>query len=203
MVAVALAIKLDSPGPVFFTQTRVGRGHKPIRVVKFRTMRPQAERLGPAITATADPRITRIGEILRKTKLDELPQLWNVLRGEMAIVGPRPEVPRYVDHYRPAWKRLVDERPGLTDLGSIVFRDEERLLAEARDRERAYMEIVMPMKLALALQGLEAKSLRNDLAVIARTAAAIVRGHDPASATFVEEARRQIEQLNRSTMEDS
>jgi lipopolysaccharide/colanic/teichoic acid biosynthesis glycosyltransferase len=112
-------------------------------------------------------------------------------------------VPRYVDHYRPAWKRLVDERPGLTDLGSIVFRDEERLLAEARDRERAYMEIVMPMKLALALQGLEAKSLRNDLAVIARTAAAIVRGHDPASATFVEEARRQIEQLNRSTMEDS
>ncbi|HEY5952360.1 MAG TPA: sugar transferase [Kofleriaceae bacterium] len=195
LAVLAAAVKLDSKGPALFTQTRVGRGMRPFQIVKLRTMTHGGN--GSAVTAAGDPRITRVGALLRKTKLDELPQLWNVLRGEMSIVGPRPEVPKYVMYYREEWQRLFSVRPGLTDLASLVFRDEERLLELAHDRERAYTQVVMPMKLQLALEGLSRASVLDDLRVIARTALAVVRGGDPARDPVLSEAARRIEQLNR------
>ncbi|MBA3465637.1 MAG: sugar transferase [Deltaproteobacteria bacterium] len=195
LAVLAAAVKLDSPGPAMFVQTRVGRGGRPFRIMKLRTMTTGGE--GAQITAHGDKRITRVGALLRRTKLDELPQLWNVVRGDMSIVGPRPEVPDYVARYRPEWRPLLDVRPGLTDLASLSFRGEEELLALAHDRERAYTEVVMPMKLQLALEGLERSSVADDLRLIAQTALAVIRrgGDDP----IVEEARRRIEDLNAET----
>jgi lipopolysaccharide/colanic/teichoic acid biosynthesis glycosyltransferase len=195
LLALAAAVRLTSPGPALFVQTRVGRGRRPIRVFKLRTM-VAGERTGIEVTAASDPRITPLGALLRKTKLDELPQLWNVLRGDMTIVGPRPEVPRYVERYRPEWAKLLTVRPGITDLASLTFRDEESLLALANDREHAYTQVVMPLKLGLALEGLERGGFRHDLGVIARTALAVLH-RNPEHPVFAE-ARRKIEQLNRS-----
>ncbi len=200
MLALAVAVKLDSPGPALFFQTRVGRGRRPIRVAKLRTMVVNAERVGLTVTAARDPRVTRVGALLRKTKLDELPQLWNVLRGDMSIVGPRPEVAHFVERYRPEWEPLLRVRPGLTDLASLAFRDEERLLATATDRERAYAEIVMPLKLKLALEGLQRDSVLDDLFVIVHTAWAVLRAGDAPPHPVVREAHRRIELLN--TMRD-
>jgi lipopolysaccharide/colanic/teichoic acid biosynthesis glycosyltransferase len=193
LAALAAAVKVDSPGPALFAQTRVGKDFRPITVLKLRTM--TAASGGAQITAAGDRSVTRVGALLRKTKLDELPQLWNVLRGDMSIVGPRPEVPRYVEQYRPEWKRLLSVRPGLTDLASLTFRDEERLLGLARDRERAYTEVIMPLKLELALANLERQTVLHDVAVIARTVLAVVRrgSDDP----IIREAERRIEALNR------
>jgi lipopolysaccharide/colanic/teichoic acid biosynthesis glycosyltransferase len=197
LAMLAAAVKLDSPGPVFYIQTRVGRGRKPIRVAKLRTMRVDTS--GSSITADRDPRITRVGSFLRKAKLDELPQLWNVLRGDMSIVGPRPEVPRYVDQYREDWLPLLAVRPGLTDVASLTFRDEEQLLALAHDRERAYTEVIMPMKLELALRGVTAGSMRTDVATIVQTIAAVFRVSGSQREAVIREARRRIEDLNRGT----
>jgi lipopolysaccharide/colanic/teichoic acid biosynthesis glycosyltransferase len=197
LLAVAsAAIKLESKGPVLFRQVRVGRNKRPIETLKLRTMVDGAHRGGPQITAGGDPRITRVGRLLRKTKLDELPQLWNVIRGDMSLVGPRPEVPRYVATYRPEWQRLFDVRPGITDLASLTFRAEEALLAMAQDRERAYREVIMPLKLALAVESVERSSLTHDVSVIAQTALSILRHHSPAQEAILAEARRRIEQLN-------
>ena len=198
LLALAAAVKLDTPGPALFIQERVGRGGRRFRLVKLRTMVVDAENTGPAVTTSGDPRITRVGAWLRKAKLDELPQLWNVLRGEMSIVGPRPEVERYVEKYRPEWRRLLDVRPGLTDLASLTFRDEERLLAAAGDRERAYAEVVMPLKVELALRGIDLGSLRTDLAVIIRTVFAVLRPPDATADPVLREALRRIEELDRT-----
>lgn len=191
----ALAIKAESPGPVVFSQTRVGRYRAPITVRKLRTMVPDSK--GSQITAGGDARITRVGRFLRKTKLDELPQLWNVLLGEMSIVGPRPEVPRYVANYRPEWERLFDVRPGLTDLASLTFRDEESLLSRALDHERAYREVIMPLKLGLAVEGIQHDSLRYDLHIVARTLAALVNIGNAKRRQVLQVAQQQIERLNR------
>lgn len=194
LAGLAIAVRLDSPGPALFRQTRVGRGRRPFRLAKLRTMTARND--GPELTAAADPRVTRIGAFLRRTKLDELPQLWNVLRGDMSIVGPRPEVERYVTSYRPEWLPLLSVRPGITDLASLAFRDEEAVLGVARDRERAYREVVMPLKLALALEGVKRASVMDDLMVIAQTIAAVVR---PREAEVIAEARRRIAQLEESS----
>lgn len=199
MFALAVAVKLDSRGPALFVQTRVGRGGRPIRIPKLRTMVADGKP-GPAVTAARDPRITRVGAVLRRMKLDELPQLWSVVRGDMSIVGPRPEVDRYVSQYRPEWQRLLEVRPGLTDLASLTFRDEEGLLAASNDRERAYVEVIMPMKLALALQGVERQSLLHDFAVMARTALALVRSHGASEHPVLREAHRRIAALNLETV---
>ena len=196
LALVSAAIRLDSPGPILFRQIRVGRDKRPIETLKLRTMVADADRAGPQITASGDARITRVGRFLRKTKLDELPQLWNVLRGDMSLVGPRPEVPRYVETYRPEWQKLFTVRPGITDPASLTFRDEESLLGLARDRERAYREVIMPMKLALALEGVERSSLRHDLGVIARTALSLVRYRSRRDEAILDEMRRQIATLN-------
>jgi len=175
LLAVALWIKLDSPGPVFFRQERVGRHGVPFRIHKFRTMThaPQAAG-GPQITVGADARVTRAGAWLRRAKLDELPQLVDVLLGRMSLVGPRPEVPRYVAIYPPALReKVLSVRPGITDFASLQFRDESALLARAADPEREYVEVVMPAKLRLAAQYVDQATLATDLRLIGRTLKAI------------------------------
>lgn len=192
--ALALLVKLDSRGPAFFVQTRVGRNRAPLRLFKLRSMATAGS--GPSVTAADDSRITRVGRLLRKTKLDELPQLLNVVKGEMSLVGPRPEAERYVRQYRPEWEPLLDVRPGITDLASLVFRDEESLLARAVDPERAYVEAVMPAKLKVALEGVRKSSLLYDAAIVARTVAAVFKLPGTGRHAALDEAEGAIEKLN-------
>ncbi|MDN3545737.1 MAG: sugar transferase [Roseateles asaccharophilus] len=172
LLLIALWVKLDSPGPVFFRQERVGRFGRPFFIHKFRTMR--VDNAGLQITVGVDPRITRAGRVLRAAKLDELPQLWDVLRGAMSLVGPRPEVPRYVALYPPKLREIVlSVRPGITDPASLSFRNESELLAAAADPEREYVEVVMPTKLRLAAAYVRRATLRSDLRVILATLGAL------------------------------
>jgi len=166
---IGLAVTRSSPGGVFFWQERVGLEGKIFRICKFRTMGASADRLGPAITSAGDPRITRIGRWLRRRKLDELPQLWNVLKGEMSLVGPRPELPSYVRNYTSAERRVLSARPGITDLASLAYRNEEEMLAKAADREQFYRQTLLPHKLALNLEYIRSLSFRNDIGLIVRT----------------------------------
>jgi lipopolysaccharide/colanic/teichoic acid biosynthesis glycosyltransferase len=174
LLLAAVWIKLDSPGPVLFRQTRVGRFGVPFTIHKFRTMRVAP---GAQITVGADPRITRAGHVLRQTKLDELPQLWDVLRGAMSLVGPRPELPRYVALYPAALRELVlAVRPGITDPASLAFSHEAELLASADDAEREYREVILPAKLKLSADYAATASLATDLRLILATLARVVRG---------------------------
>jgi lipopolysaccharide/colanic/teichoic acid biosynthesis glycosyltransferase len=173
-IAIALAIKADSRGPVFFRQERVGRRGVPFRIHKFRTMHEAGAPNPLQITIGADARITRVGAFLRRAKLDELPQLIDVLLGRMSIVGPRPEVPRYVAIYPPDLRdKVLSVRPGITDFASIQFRDESTLLARAADPEREYTEVVLPAKLRLAAQYVDQATLATDLRLIGRTLKAL------------------------------
>lgn len=174
LLLAAVWIRLDSPGPVLFRQTRIGRFGRPFTIHKFRTMRVEP---GAAITVGADPRITRPGHFLRQTKLDELPQLWDVLRGAMSLVGPRPELPRYVELYPAGLReRVLAVRPGITDPASLAFRHEAELLAAAADPEREYREVVMPAKLRLSADYAARASLATDLRLIFATLARVARG---------------------------
>lgn len=164
-------VKLDSPGPALFRQTRVGRFGVPFTIHKLRTMRTEP---GAQITVGHDPRITRAGSLLRATKLDELPQLWDVLRGAMSLVGPRPEVPRYVALYPAELREVVlSVRPGITDPASLHFRNESELLARAADPEREYIEVVLPTKLRLAADYVRSATLLGDLRLILTTLGAL------------------------------
>ena len=178
LLLVALWVRLDSPGPVFFRQQRVGRGGQLFDIYKFRTMRTGAEAMGPQITVGQDTRITHAGAWLRRSKVDELPQFINVLRGDMSVVGPRPEVPRYVALF-PADVRqaVLSVRPGITDLASIEFRDESALLAQSQDPERTYVEQILPAKLRHAQEYVRTRSLWLDLRIIARTVLAVLGLH--------------------------
>ncbi len=174
LLGVALWIRLDSPGPVFYRQERVGRHGVPFRIHKFRTMRSGAA--GLPLTVGADPRITRAGHFLRRTRLDELPQFIDVLRGRMSLVGPRPEVPRYVAHYPAALReRALAVRPGMTDPASLAFIDESKRLAAAADPEREYVEVILPAKLRCAADYAEHASLATDLRVLWQTLRALLR----------------------------
>jgi lipopolysaccharide/colanic/teichoic acid biosynthesis glycosyltransferase len=175
LVLVAVLIRIDSRGPVFFRQERVGQGFRPFLILKFRTMMPDAHRFGRQITAGADPRITKIGKVLRRSKIDELPQLLNVLKGDMSFVGPRPEVSRYVELYRQDFKEILQVRPGITDLASIKYRDEAELLGSAEDPEREYIERILPDKLRLAKEYVRRSSLWFDFSVIFKTLILMVR----------------------------
>ena len=170
---LALAVKLSSPGPVFHRGRRVGKAGVLFDLYKFRSMRV-GETTGPGITRTDDPRVTAVGRVLRRWKLDELPQLINVLRGEMSIVGPRPEAPRYVEIYDAEQRRILSVRPGITSPASLLFRSEEQHLV-GHDWERTYMERVMPEKLRVDLDYLARRTFRSDLAVILRTIDAVFR----------------------------
>lgn len=177
-LVVAVAIRTTSPGPVFFRQERIGLGGRPFRIHKFRTMRQDAERVGGSLTVGADPRITPVGRFLRASKIDELPQLIDVVRGEMALVGPRPEVARYVDRYTPAQRVALAVRPGITDPASIAYRDESEVLARAEDPERVYVDEIMPHKLALNLAYQRRRTLVSDIGVILATFGRLLR-RDP------------------------
>lgn len=174
LLVVALAIRLDSPGPVFYRQERVGLGGRVFRILKFRTMRVDADRIGGPLTVGRDPRITRVGAFLRHYKLDELPQLFNVVAGDMSLVGPRPEVPRYVARYDDRQRRVLDVRPGITDPASIAYRHENALLENAADPEGTYIREIMPAKLEMNLAYLERRSLAADVGIILRTFARIL-----------------------------
>ena len=178
LAAVTVAIAATSPGPVFFRQVRVGRGGAQFRIFKFRSMRVDAEAVGGQLTVDGDPRVTRVGAFLRASKIDELPQLINVLVGDMSLVGPRPEVPRYVALYTPEQRRVLAVRPGITDPASIRYRDEAAVLARAEDPERAYVDEVLPHKLAINLAYLDRRTLASDVGVILATLWRLLRRGD-------------------------
>jgi lipopolysaccharide/colanic/teichoic acid biosynthesis glycosyltransferase len=170
LVVIALAIKCDTRGPVFFRQERVGRGGRSFRIHKFRTMVLDAAVRGPALTVGEDARITRVGRFLRRNKLDELPQLLDVLAGTMSLVGPRPELPQYVALYPAQLRdRILAVRPGITDPVSLDFADESALLGRAVDPEREYVEVILPRKLRAAADYAERATLATDMMIIART----------------------------------
>lgn len=168
-LVIAVVMKLTSPGPVFFRQERVGRRFRPFRIFKFRTMVPDASKMGAQVTAAGDPRITPIGKLLRKTKLDELPQLINVLKGDMSFVGPRPEVARFVELYRSDFAELLTIRPGITDPASLKYRHESELLGRSDDPEQTYIQEILPDKIALAKTYLNDSSFLVDLGLIFKT----------------------------------
>ncbi len=174
-LVIAIGIKAFSKGPVFFSQERVGQGGARFWMVKFRTMVPDAASKGLLITVANDSRVTAIGSILRKYKLDELPQLWNVFKGEMSLVGPRPEVPVYVERYTRAQMRVLSVRPGITDPASIAYRHEDFILAQEQDPGTYYQEHLLPQKLALSLRYIETRSLRLDLTILYQTLRSLFR----------------------------
>ena len=175
LLAVAAAVRCDSAGPVFFRQERVGRHGVPFRIHKFRTMRADSPALGPQVTLLHDARITRLGHWLRHYRIDELPQFIDVLLGRMSLVGPRPEVPRFVAHYPADLKaRVLAVRPGITDPAALAHIDEAALLAGATDPERAYIEHILPHKLALQADYAARATLGSDLRVLVRTLRVLV-----------------------------
>lgn len=169
LLVIALLMKLSDGGPVLFRQQRIGQWGHPFTIWKFRTMVVNAERQGLGLTKDGDARVTRVGGWLRKAKLDELPQIWNVLRGEMSFVGPRPEVPQYVARYTEAQRAVLLVKPGVTDLATLEFRNEEELLAAAPDVEAFYLEYCLPRKIELNLQYQRQANLWQDTRVIGRT----------------------------------
>jgi lipopolysaccharide/colanic/teichoic acid biosynthesis glycosyltransferase/O-antigen/teichoic acid export membrane protein len=182
LLVLALLVRASSPGPVLFVQERSGRHGRPFRLLKLRTMRTGADG-GMQITVDGDPRVTRVGRMLRRTKLDELPQLWNVLRGDMSLVGPRPEVPRYVAGLNDEQRAVLAVRPGITDPASIAFRDESELLSRYENPERAYRDEILPHKIALSLDYLARRTVWTDLGVLLRTAAVLLGRRPQGDAT--------------------
>ena len=168
-VIVSIAIKLDSRGEVLFLQKRVGRYGKEFNIYKFRTMVTNAEKIGKQITVGKDSRITRVGAFLRKFKIDELPQLFNVLKGDMSLVGPRPEVPKYVALYNEEQRHVLDVRPGITDMASLRYKDENDILGKVDNPEEYYINIIMRDKLNLNLEYIEKSNLFFDIYLIIKT----------------------------------
>lgn len=172
---IAVAIKLDSKGSVFFKQIRVGKDGKEFKIYKFRTMVEDAEKKGMRITVDGDKRITKLGYFLRKYKIDELPQLINVLLGDMSFVGPRPEVPKYVAMYDEDQRSILRIRPGITDIASIEYRDENSLLVKSNNPEETYIREIMPRKIKLNIEYLKRMSIVYDIKLIFRTILVVVK----------------------------
>ncbi len=168
-IIICVIILFTMGRPIFYRQIRIGKGAVPFKIIKFRSMVRAADRQGPALTTDGDLRITTVGRLLRRTKLDELPQLLNVLWGDMSLVGPRPEVPEYVRLYSERQLKVLSVRPGLTDPASIVYRDEEKVLARYDDAEKIYTEKIMPAKLKLNLSYIEKATFLTDLGIIIKT----------------------------------
>jgi lipopolysaccharide/colanic/teichoic acid biosynthesis glycosyltransferase len=167
LLVIAIAIKLSSRGPVFFRQERVGMNFQPFQIMKFRTMYEGLD--GPLITASSDRRVTRVGRILRRIKLDELPQLWNVLKGDMSLVGPRPEVEKYVGQFRKDYEEILSVRPGITDPASIAYRREDVMLAVSDSPEAKYVTDILPKKIAMSKEYVRTRSFVGDFILIVRT----------------------------------
>jgi lipopolysaccharide/colanic/teichoic acid biosynthesis glycosyltransferase len=173
LAVIALAIKLEDGGSVLYSHQRVGRNFRKFALLKFRSMVPNADRIGGPVTVGGDPRVTRVGGLLRKYKLDELPQLINVLRGDVQVVGARPEVERYVQMFRPQYEVILRDRPGLTDPATLAYRDEEQMFGEG-DVEEQYVSRILPGKLELSLEHAKHRTLLSDLSIIFRTAWRII-----------------------------
>lgn len=193
LLLIAIAIKLSDHGPVLFRQTRVGFCGSQFQILKFRTMIPRSEHAGTSVTAGGDPRVTRIGRFLRRTKLDELPQLWNVLYGDMSFVGPRPEVPRYVAEYSEQQRQVLQLRPGITDVATLAYRNEEELLRGAEDVEAVYLNEIMPKKIALNLAYAGRANLWQDTKVIVAT---VLPGHFISASHLLPEDQQHLASLS-------
>ncbi len=174
-LVIGIAIAAGSKGGVLYKQYRVGRYGKDFKLLKFRTMRKDADKTGPLITVGADARVTRIGKFLRKYKIDEFPQLLNIIKGDMSIVGPRPEVRKYVELYNEQQRQVLSVRPGLTDYASIEYISENELLSKSSDPEKTYIEEIMPQKLALNLKYIENQSIKEDTKIIFKTFTSILK----------------------------
>lgn len=174
-LAISFWVLWGDGRPVLFKQTRVGKDGKAFKVLKFRTMYKDAEKSGQLTVSGRDPRITPSGHLLRKYKLDELPQLINVIKGDMSLVGPRPEVPAYVDRYTDEQRRVLSVKPGITDAASLEFMDENELLSNAADPQQFYLDVILPKKLELQLSYLDQRSFLSDLKVIWKTVTGIIR----------------------------
>lgn len=170
LLFIGVLIIIESKGGMFFSQKRIGKKETPFQILKFRTMFLDAEKKGQITVGERDPRITKVGYFLRKYKLDELPQFWNVLIGEMSIVGPRPEVPYFVNFYNQDQRQVFEVRPGITDYASLKYFDEDKLLGESNNPEQTYIQEIMPTKLALNLAYVKNHNLRTDLSIIRKTA---------------------------------
>jgi len=181
LLLAAACVRLSSPGPVFFRQERIGRNFQPFFILKFRSMVADAPARGAPITYGDDPRVTPIGRLLRKTKIDELPQLVNVLKGEMSLVGPRPEVRKYVEMFRADYEEILRVRPGITDLASLKYRDESAVLGRAEDPEAEYVRRVLPEKIALGKEYVARSSLWFDVRLILGTLVCLVLGRPVAA----------------------
>lgn len=175
LALIAVLIKIDTRGPVFFTHPRIGRGFKPFCLYKFRSMTEGAHLEGPRITAGGDPRVTPFGRFLRRTKLDELPQLLNVVKGDMSLVGPRPEVSKYVELFRADYEEILRVRPGITDPASLAYRNEEEVLSGRPDAEKHYVDVVLPDKIRLSKEYVCRKSTLIDLRLVLRTLGKVPR----------------------------
>jgi len=169
IIPIAVWIKVSSKGPLFYVQKRVGKDFQEFNLYKFRSMVVDADKVGPSVTSGDDPRITKVGKIIRKTKIDELPQLLNVLKGDMSLVGPRPEVMKFVEQKKEAYKQVLSVKPGITDNAAIEFRDEETIMEQYEDKEKAYIDIVLPQKIELYYQYIDTISFVNDIKLILKT----------------------------------
>ena len=174
-IVVALWIVIDDPGPVFYRQQRVGKDGRDFGLLKFRSMRVGADKMSLITIGDRDPRITNVGYYIRKYKLDELPQLWNVLIGDMSLVGPRPEVRRYVDLYTPEQRKVLSVRPGITDYASIEYIDENSILAKAEDPDKTYIEQIIPAKIELNMRYINNQTIGEYFTIIFHTFAKIIR----------------------------
>ena len=172
---ISICIALESRGGVFYRQERIGLGGKPFMLLKFRSMRPNAELQGKLTVGVRDPRVTRVGAFVRRYKLDEFPQFINVLRGDMSVVGPRPEVMEYVRHYTAEQRKVLDYKPGITDLASISYFEENKLLAKSMDPERTYLEEIMPNKIRINLEYQLTATVWRDLGVVWKTALRMIK----------------------------
>ncbi len=184
---IAILIKIDSQGPVFYKHRRVGKNFKPFGVYKFRTMVKDADKIGPQITSGGDPRITKIGRFLRKSKIDELPQLINVLKGDMSLVGPRPEVEKYVNLYKKDYQEILKVRPGITDISSVIYRDEEAVLKEQPNPDEYYKNILLPRKIQLAKKYVKNQSILLDLKIILATILKVIFPNHPVTSLMPED----------------
>ena len=195
LALLAVLVALESGPPVFYRGLRVGRGGKLFKIVKFRTMVPDADKLGSSVTRESDDRITGLGRFLRRTKLDELPQLWNVVKGEMSLVGPRPDAPEIVNTYSEEMRRALDARPGITSLASLWLRNESELLRGLPNPDEVYQKVVVPEKVQLAIAHLDRRSFRFDWGVLLATVAAWFGFHSESAAErrFLSKLRARID----------
>lgn len=198
-IIIVFLVKISSPGPIIFSQERVGLNERIFHLYKFRSMVINAEQIGTSVTTGQDPRITKIGRLLRKTKLDELPQLWNVLKGDMGFVGPRPDVPEIVNSYNGNMKRILEVRPGITSNATLYLRNEEDVLSLAEDPDKAYDEIFVPAKIGLAMEHVNRRSFLFDFGILIKTIWALTGGRiwPLKEHPIVGEIKKEIERMNK------